>query len=106
MKEYIEFNNVSDKKALSMISIRNKSNQLQYVSMDFRRTCMGLPVIRSLKNFKTIKIPLSEKENAKISPLKISPLSDVKEKRSTLINYSKYFDAIRKYELCVRYSND
>ena len=101
MKEYIEFNNVSDKKALSMISIRNKSNQLQYVSMDFRRTCMGLPVIRSLKNFKTIKIPLSEKENAKISPL-----SDVKEKRSTLINYSKYFDAIRKYELCVRCSND
>ena len=101
MKEYIEFNNVSDKKTLSMISIRNKSNQLQYVSMDFRRTCMGLPVIRSLKNFKTIKIPLSEKENTKISQL-----SYVKEKRSTLINYSKYFDAIRKCELCVRYSND
>ena len=84
-----------------MISIRNESNQLQYVSMDFRRTCMGLPVIHPLKNFKIIKISLFEKETQKICLL-----GDVKEKRLSLINYSKYFEAVRKYELCRRYNND
>lgn len=100
MKEYIECNNI-DNKRMPMICIREESCKLQYVCMDFRRRCAGLPVIYPLKDFKIIKIPLFEKETQKICLL-----GEIKENRPSLINYSKYFEAVKKYKLYRRYNND
>lgn len=58
MKEYLEFNNID--KRLAMICISEKGKTLHYSSTGIRRACMGLPIVRQFKNFKNVKISLSE----------------------------------------------
>lgn len=99
MKEYLEFNNVGDKR-LNMICISEKANTMRYSSTDIRRECMGLPIIHQFKNFKGIKISLSE-------VIKICSIRKLAKSGSfNLSNYSKYFKTVKEYNLFRRYNND
>lgn len=90
MKEYLEFNNID--KRLIMICISEKANTLHYSSTDIRRECMGLPIIHQFKNFKSVKISLSE-------TLKTCSIRKLAELGSfNLSKYSEYFEAVRKYD--------
>ena len=91
MKEYLEFNNADDKR-LIMICIPGNANALHYFSTDIRRECMGLPIIHQFKNFKSVKISLSE-------ILKTRSIRKLAELGSfNLSKYSEYFEAVRKYD--------
>ena len=59
MREYLEFNNIDDKR-LIMICISETARTMRYSSTDIRRECMGLPIICQFKSFKCTKISLSE----------------------------------------------
>ena len=94
MREYLEYNNTDDKR-LIMICTLEEAKTMRCSSTDIRRQCMGLPIIRQLKN---IKIPLSK-------TIKIYPFSTISKLRSlNLSNYSKYFKMARDYNR--RYNND
>lgn len=97
MREYLEYNNTDDKR-LIMICISEEAKTMSYSSTDIRRECMGLPIIRQFKSFKGTKISLSE-------VIKICSIRKLAESVSfNLLNYSKYFEAIRNYDR--RYNND